>query len=98
MRAAGARVLASSIDGRAVDTTRYRRSSPTWTMTYAAPPDSGLTVALALPAGADPGLELVQWTSGLPALPDQPLPLRPIGVAPAHSGDGTAVFRKVVLR
>jgi hypothetical protein len=93
--APGTRVLAAAVDGRAIDTTRYRRPSPTWAITYSAPPDSGFTLALTMPAGADASIELTGWSDGIPALPGRAIPPRPEGVVPVQSGDGTAVRRVV---
>jgi hypothetical protein len=91
MRATGARVLTSSIDGRVVDTTRYRRHTPNWVMDYYAVPDSGAIVALSVPIGARVGLELAAWTPGLPR--DVSVPPRPGNVVPSQTGDATVVYR-----
>jgi hypothetical protein len=91
MRATGARVLTSSIDGRVVDTTRYRRHTPNWVMNYYAVPDSGAIVALSVPIGARVGLELAAWTPGLPRVVS--VPPRPGNVVPSQTGDATVVYQ-----
>ncbi len=49
-------VRSATVDGRAVDTTRYRRPSDEWGLTYWAPPDSGLTLALTLAPDVAPAI------------------------------------------
>ncbi|HEY4217200.1 MAG TPA: M20/M25/M40 family metallo-hydrolase [Gemmatimonadaceae bacterium] len=93
MRAVGARVLTSSIDGRVVDTTRYRYHTGGWIMDYFAVPDTGAIVALSIPIGAQLGFELAAWTPGLPALPGKTIPPRPANVVPSQTGDVTVVYR-----
>lgn len=90
-------VLAAAVDGRAIDTSRYRNPSPRWSLTYVAPPDSGIVLALTVPARIDPGLEMIAWTDGVPRVPGISIPPRPVGVAPVQSGDGTVVYRRAVL-
>jgi hypothetical protein len=92
MRAAGAHVLTSSIDGRIVDTTRYRYHTANWAMDYYAVPDSGAIVALSIPLGAQVALELAAWTPGLPALPGVTIPPRPANVVQSQTGDATVVY------
>ena len=94
----GSPVLASWIDGRAVDTTRYRYHPSSWQMSYWAPPsDSGFTLELELPAGASPALDVAAQSPGLPALPGVAIPPRPADVLPSQSGDVTIVHRRVHL-
>jgi hypothetical protein len=90
-------VLDAAIDGRAIDTTRYRRRTPQWTLTYAAPTDSGFTLALTLKAGVRPTLELIARSADLPSLPDLHVPPRPAGVIASQEGDYTALHRRVRL-
>jgi hypothetical protein len=97
MRAVGARVSSSSIDGRVVDTTRYRRQPSEWTMPYWAVPDSGAIVALSVPAGSHIGFELVARRPGLPSVPGLTVPARPTEVTPIHVGDATYIYRRLAF-
>jgi hypothetical protein len=97
MRLTGARVLASSIDGRAVDTTRFRRPLADWVFQYWAPSDSGAVIDLEVPAGSSPVLEITARTDGLPSIPGVAIPPRPEGVVPVQTGDVTLVYRRVPL-
>jgi len=97
MRATGARVLTSSIDGRVVDTTRYRYRAPEWVMKYSAISDSGALVALSIPTGAHVGLELAAWRPGIPAAPAAQIPKRPADVVASQTGDVSVVYRRFVF-
>ena len=97
MRAIGAPVSASSIDGRVVDTTRYRRHSPEWTMPYWAMPDSGAIVALSVPPGSRVGFELIARRPGIPSVPGLSVPSRPPDVVPVQTGDATYVYRRLTF-
>jgi hypothetical protein len=95
IRANGPRVLLASVDGRVIDTTRYRSPGGQWRLDYAAPPDSGFTLSLTL---AEPGpltLDLLAHTSGLP--PGVNPPERAPDVVTIHSGDVTIVRRTVTI-
>jgi hypothetical protein len=93
MRVAEASVLASAIDGRSVDTTRFRRRPAEWGFNYFAPPDDGLLLDLTLAAGAKPVLELAAQRLGVPTIPGHPIPPRPGEVVPLRWGDLTIVYR-----
>jgi hypothetical protein len=95
MRATDGRVMRAAVDGRPIDTTRYRRRTTVWTLSYAAPSDSGLTLALALPARSGVVLELVARSALPRALPGVELPARPAHVVTAQTGDITVVHRAV---
>jgi len=95
MRASGAPVLTSSIDGRVVDTTRFRYHLPVWTMRYWAVPDSGAIVALSIPPGAKIDFEVVSRVPGIPSIPGVTIPPRPPNVVPIQDGDVSVVYRKV---
>jgi hypothetical protein len=97
MRAVGVPVLSSSIDGRVVDTTHYRRHLSEWTMPYWAMPDTGAIVALSVPFGARVGLELIARRPGLPAVPGLTVPPRPQRVAAFQTGDASYVYRKLMF-
>lgn len=97
MRARGAHVITSSIDGRIVDTTRYRYHPAEWRMNYWAVPDSGAIVALSIPIGAHIEFELVASRPGLPIVPGLIVPPRPENVVPSQSGDVNVVYRRWVF-
>ena len=94
MRARGANVLASSIDGRAVDTTRYRHRERNWVMQYWAVPDSGAVVALSVPAGSRFDFDLAARRPGIPPVPGLTIPPRPPYVVPSQTGDVNIVYRQ----
>jgi hypothetical protein len=95
MHARGAPVLTSSIDDRVVDTTRYRRSTPLWTMQYWSVPDSGAIIALSIPQGRQIDFELAARRPGLPAIAGVSIPARPADVVPSQSGDVSYVYRRM---
>jgi hypothetical protein len=97
MRATGVHVSSASIDGRVVDTTRYRRHLPEWTMPYWAMPDSGAIVALSVPAGARVGFELIARRPGIPTVPGLTIPPRPLYVVPVQTGDASYVYRRLTF-
>jgi hypothetical protein len=94
MRARGAKVLAASIDGRVVDTTRYRLRAREWVMQYWAVPDTGAIVALSIPAGSHIEFELAARRPGIPPVPDVTIPTRPPYVVPSQTGDVSIVYRQ----
>lgn len=94
MRARGARVEASSIDGRAVDTTRYRRRTTDWVMQYWAVPDSGALVELTLPAAGRIDFDLAARRPGIPSLAGVRIPPRPVAVVPSQTGDVSIAYRQ----
>lgn len=97
MRANDTRVLRAAIDGRSIDTSRHRGGASTWRLDYTAPPDSGATLALWVPAGTPVSLELLARTSGVPSFPEVPIPSRRPDVVTIHSGDITVIRRRVVI-
>jgi hypothetical protein len=94
MHARGAKVVASSIDGRVVDTTRYRRRTQDWVMQYWAIPDSGALVELSVPAGAQIDFDLAARRTGIPPIPGVRIPPRPPYVVPSQSGDVNIVYQQ----
>jgi len=100
MRAHGAKVLTASIDGRVVDTTRYRTGARyrdragDWVMQYWAVPDSGAIVALSIPAEGHIQLDLAARRDGVPAIPGVTIPPRPSDVVPSQTGDVSIVYRE----
>jgi hypothetical protein len=95
MRALGTPVTAASIDGRPIDTSRYRWRAQEWSLGYTAPPDSGFTLALTVPAASRPMLELIAQSPGLPTLAGVHVPPRPAGVVASQAGDLTVVRRLI---
>lgn len=92
MRARGAKVLTSSIDGRFVDTTRYRHRDRDWVMEYWAVPESGATIGLSIPAGSNIDFDLAARRPGLPPVPGVAIPPRPPYVVPSQTGDMNIVY------
>jgi hypothetical protein len=97
MRITGAPVYSTLIDGRVMDTTRFRRRTSDWVLQYWAPSDSGAVIELTLPAGARPALELTARIDGLPQFPGMTIPARPQSVVPVQTGDVTMTYRRVPL-
>ncbi len=97
MRAVDGTVLAASVDGRVIDTTRYRRPTPKWILSYVAPSDSGFVLALTMPTAARITLEIASQSAGLPPLGDTSIPPRPEDVVPVQTGDQTDVYRRVTF-
>jgi hypothetical protein len=100
MRAPGAHVLTAWIDGRLVDTSRYRSAGRApdrngdWVMQYWAVPDTGATIALAIPAQSHLTFELAARRDGLPPIPGVTIPPRPADVVPSQTGDVSIVYRE----
>jgi hypothetical protein len=94
MRARGAKVLTSSIDGRVVDTTRYRRRTRDWIMEYWAVPDTGATIALSIPAGSHIAFDLAARQPGIPAVSGVTIAPRPTYIVPSQTGDVSIVYRQ----
>lgn len=92
MRASGAKVLTSSIDGRVVDTTRYRHRKSDWVMEYWAVPEGGATIALSIPAGGRLDFDLAARRPGIPPVPGVTMRPRPPYVVPSQTGDVSIVY------
>jgi hypothetical protein len=90
-------VRVASVDGRVIDTTRFRHPQKEWQFTFAGPPDSGFVLALELPKDAHPALELLSVWSGLPVIPGITVPARPVGTIPVQNGDVRLVRRRVTF-
>ena len=91
-------IRSATIDGRLVDTTRYRyRLHGRWSMQYFAPADSGFTIAFAMPLVAGPTLSLTSFFAGIPEPARQRLPARSPGMIPIQRGDVTLVQQRVRL-
>lgn len=94
---ARARVAGAAIDGRIVDTTRYRRSAARWTMGYAAPPDSGFLVSLLVPAAEPITVELSARVAGVPAGVNAATERGGAHAVPSARGDATLLHRTLRL-
>jgi peptidase M28-like protein len=94
MRTRGVKVLTSSIDGRVVDTTRYRYHVRDWVMEYWAVPDTGATVSLAIPAGGHIDFDLAARRPGIPPVPNMTIPRRPSYIVPSQTGDVSIIYRE----
>jgi hypothetical protein len=94
MHARGVKVFGSSIDGRNVDTTRYRQRARDWNMEYWAVPDSGALIALSVPTGARLDFDVTARKPGIPTVPGATIPERPRFVVPSQTGDVSVVYRE----
>ena len=95
LQATGAHVVRASVDGRPIDTSRYRSPVRQWRLAYSAPADSGVTLALTLDAPRPFTLELTALAAGLPALAGIQPPQRPPNVVTVHTGDATLIRRSI---
>ncbi len=89
IRARGAKVISASIDGRAVDASRYRYHTRDWVMQYWAVPDSGAVIDLSIPARSHIELDVASRRPGIPQEIATTLPQRPSYVVPSQTGDVT---------
>lgn len=90
-------VRALSVDGRALDSTRYRAVPKALSVPFTAPPDSGFVVVLELPRDSTAELHLTATSPGLPSVPGIEVPARRAGVVPVQNGDVTIRYRRVRL-
>ena len=97
LRALGAPVVRTAIDGKVADTTRFRRHPRTWAMLYWAVPDSGAVFSLSIPVGAHIDVEMASRIPGLPTIPGVQIPPRPNDVVPAQVGDVRVGYAKVTF-
>lgn len=86
-----------AIDGRAIDGSRYRRKPTALSITFTAPPDSGFTALVELPADSAVVLRVIALSSGLPELGTLRIPPRPEGVVAIQNGDVTVRYRRIRL-
>ena len=91
----GGTVLAASVDGRAIDRSRYRSRSARWLLDYVAPTDSGFVLRLAFAKGSLPLLGITSRRAGIPPLAGYRPPTKPDWLLPYHSGDMTVVYRRI---
>ena len=98
VRATGAAFISLlAIDGRTIDGSRYRRKPSALAITFTAPPDSGFTAVVELPADSAVALRVIALSSGLPEMSTRRVPRRPEGVVAIQNGDVTVRYRRVVL-
>ena len=97
LRALGAPVVRTAIDGKVADTSRFRRHPRTWAMLYWAVPDSGAVFSLSIPVGAHIDVEMASRIPGLPTIPGVQIPPRPNDVVPAQVGDVRVGYAKVTF-
>jgi hypothetical protein len=88
---------AVSVDGRMLDTARYRSVPRALSVPFTAPPDSGFVLEFELPRDSTAELHLTATASGLPAVPGLRIPSRPPDVVQVQNGDVTVWYRKVRL-
>ena len=89
------RVIRAAVDGRAIDTSRYRGGARSWRLEYSAPQPAGITLTLLVPARAAVTLDLMARSPGVPSLEGVRLPTRPPGVVTIQTGDVTLVHTVV---
>jgi hypothetical protein len=100
MRAVGTRVLRASIDGRDIDTSRYRAGAGGWRLDYSGPPPAGVRLGLTVPANSPVSLDLIARSPGVPPLETlhvPQLPPRLPDVVTVQIGDVTLVHRRVTF-
>jgi hypothetical protein len=98
MQAVDTRVLRASIDGREIDTSRYRGGTRGWRLAYSGPPPAGVRLGLTVPANSPVSLDLIARSPGVPPLETlrvPPLPPRLPDVVTAQAGDVTLIHRRV---
>ena len=94
LRATEAVVLSAAVDGRAIDTSRYRTPSPQWTLGYVIPPSDGFALTLNVVSGRPLVIDVIARSLGLPEPVRATTAVRPPEVVPIHSGDQTVVHRR----
>lgn len=83
-------VRAATVAGHAVDRSRYRRTSGSWSLGYAAPPDTGVVLELVVADSAPLRLDLVAHRAGVPDSVRRRAARGPTAV-PSQAGDLTLV-------
>jgi hypothetical protein len=97
VRMPGARVRSAAVDGRLIDTTRFRRRQTEWAFGFSAPPDSGFTLAFTLPPEPKATVQLTSMMAGLPPMPGVAVPPRSPGAVIVQTGDVTVVRRQMIF-
>jgi peptidase M28-like protein len=97
MRAERGSILSAEVDGRPVETSRYRRQPRQWALSYAAPPDSGFVLALTFPDSESPVIGILSHRFGIPELSAIRIPQRPDGIIAIGDGDGSLVYNRLTI-
>jgi len=92
LRAVDTEVVSSAVNGRMIDTSRYRSRSPQWTLGYVVPPVDGFLLTLVVPKDKPVDLDVITRSIGLP--PAVVIPSRPENVVPIHAGDQTVTHHR----
>lgn len=90
-RLTGAAVRRAAIDGRVVDTTRFRRRTASWVTEYWNVPPEGAVFSFTTDAGARFTFDVAARRPGLP--PTISVPARPDSVVASQVGDASIVYR-----
>jgi len=93
VRVLGAAVHRAMIDGRVVDTTRFRERTRVWATEYWNVPSGGAVFEFTIDAGRAVTVEVAARRPGLP--PTLPIPARPDSVVASQAGDASVVVRAV---
>ena len=88
-------VLDAAVNGRPIDVRRYRRHTAQWMLEFAAPPDSGFTLALTMDPSAHGIIGVRGVAQGIPPMPELHLPRRPEHILPVQDGDMTWIYTRV---
>lgn len=88
---------ALSVDGRTLDSTRYRAVPKSLSVPFSAPPDSGFVMVLELPRDSTAELQLAATSPGLPMIAGINVSARKAGVVPVQNGDVTMRYRRMRL-
>lgn len=94
LRVSGRGVRRAVVDGRVIDTTRFRRFSDDWAFSFSAPPDSGFVLAFTIVPATTTEIELTSMMAGLPAMPGVTIPARTRGTIINQTGDVTLLRRR----
>lgn len=93
----GAKVLRAAVDGRTIDTTRFRYARKAWEASFRGPPDSGVAYTFTRPRDAHPSIEMLSARAGLPTLPVVTIAARPVGTIPVQQRDIRVARRRVTV-
>jgi hypothetical protein len=72
---------------------RPREQREIWSLLYAAPPEDGLEIEIAVPAGSPVALTVADISDGLPAIPGRAFSPRPPSVTAQQLADMTVVMK-----
>lgn len=97
VRVTGNHVQSAMVDGRMIDTTRFRRQQSEWEFGFSAPPDSGFTIAFTLAPAMKTTMQVTSMMAGLPVMPGMTVPARTPGTVIMQTGDVTVMRRQVTF-